>query len=431
MALDSIDTLLAVLRRTQLLAPEQVDEVARELVPHYPTAEGLGAYLVGIDWLTAYQLQLLLSEQWEDLTIGPYQVLDRLGEGGVSEVFKAWDTSRGRVVALKVLRQHLAGNSDVVQQFQREMQAITRLSHPNIIKTYDAHQVGSLHCFAMEFVEGMDLERFVQQFGPLPIEQACDFVRQAAGGLQHAHQLGLVHRDVKPANLFLLHPPIPGTAAKRGPDPVVKIIDWGLARCAGDPASPPDKDGAGDAGDAEKGRLIGTADYIAPEQASDPTLVDIRADVYSLGCTLFYLLTRQPPFPSGSLMQKILQHQQAEPPSLRSLRTDVPEELDALVRKMLAKDPADRFAIPLLLVTPLRRFCGGRVPGSGQGNGVRPGSVPVLNTPSSASLSRPDTAPGTAINLPRPSTHATLQRPGTHVNLSRPGNNGHGGRPAR
>ena len=413
MPLDSIDNFLSILRRTQLLSAEQVDEVARELVPHYGNPESLGEYLVSIDWLTAYQLQMLLAEQWDELTAGPYQILDRLGEGGVSEVFKAWDTLRGRVVALKVLRQHLTGNSEVVRQFQHELQAITRLSHPNIIKTYDAHQVGGLHYFAMEFVEGMDLDRFVRQVGPLCVELACDFARQAAQGLQHAHQLGLVHRDIKPANLFLLHPPLPGTA--RRPDPVVKIIDWGLARCTGEQS----EGGPGDT-EAEKGELLGTADYIAPEQALNPTLVDIRADVYSLGCTLFFLLTGRPPFPGSSVMQKVLMHQESEPPSLLSLRPDLPAELDALVRKMLAKGPADRFAIPLLVVTPLRRFCAPvvssgvlvRPVGSQQGIGYRPASSPTLGSPSSANLPRP--APGTAINLPRPATQPTIERPGSN-----------------
>src|SRR5262245_10265925 len=214
MTLNSTDTLLAMLRRVELLAPEQVDEIARELVPHFSDAVRLGEYLVRIDWLTPYQLQLLLAGHWAELTIGPYQILDRLGEGGLSEVFKAWATQRGRVVALKALRQDLTVKDEAVRQFQREFKAITRLSHPNVIKTFDAGQEGGLHYFAMEYVEGMDLERFVSQVGPLSVEMACDFARQAATGLQHAHQSGLVHRDVKPANLFLLHPPLPGVSAQ-------------------------------------------------------------------------------------------------------------------------------------------------------------------------------------------------------------------------
>jgi serine/threonine-protein kinase len=414
MSLDSIDTLLAVLRRTEILGAGEVDEVARELAPHCGEPRRLGEYLVGIDWLTAYQWQLLLAGRWDELVIGPYQVLDRLGEGGISEVFKAWDTARGRVVALKVLRQHLADNADVVRQFQREVQAITRLSHPNIIKTYDIQWEGATPYFAMEFVEGMDLDRFVQEAGPLPVHQACDWARQAAQGLQHAHQLGLVHRDVKPANLFLLHPPLAAGAGGRRPDPVVKIINWGLARCAGERAEG-DGVATGEGFDEEKGRLLGTADYIAPEQARDPTLVDIRADVYSLGCALYYLLAGRPPFDGASLMQKLIQHQQADPPPLGKIRPDVPAELDALILRMLAKKPEDRFAVPLLVVTPLRRFCtaGGPVRGGGTNNGTcyRPGSSSVLARPGAARLSGP-AAPGTAINLPRPGTHADLPRTG-------------------
>src|SRR5262249_43349283 len=160
--------------RVQLLTAAQVDEVARELGPHFTDPRALANYLVEIDWLTAYQTRLLFEGQWDELMIGRYQVLDRLGEGGVSEVFKAWDTLRGRVVALKVLPPPLASQSDAVRQFQRELQAVTRLSHPNIVKTYDAHQVGDLHYFAMEFVEGMDLDKYVRRTGPLPVEQACE-----------------------------------------------------------------------------------------------------------------------------------------------------------------------------------------------------------------------------------------------------------------
>ncbi|MGL4550784.1 MAG: serine/threonine protein kinase [Gemmataceae bacterium] len=396
MTLDSKKHLLDVLRRTQLLATEQVEQVATELLPFYPDATSIARYLVEIDWITAYQMGLLLSDRWDETAIGPYQILDRLGEGGISEVLKAWDTARGRVVALKVLRQDLTTNAEVVRQFRQEQQAITRLNHPNIIKTFDAGKVGPWHYFAMEYVEGMDLERFVRQVGPLPVELACDLGRQAAQGLQHAHGVGLVHRDVKPANLFLIHPPL--SALKKGPDPVIKVIDWGLARFL---------HGEGDGGgpDGEKGRLMGTADYIAPEQIEDASLVDIRADIYSLGGVLFFLLTGQPPFRGGTLMQKIVQHRDAPPPSVRDVRPDVCEELDELLQRMLAKAPEQRPQIPLLLVAALRKFSAGQI-GSAQATLLRPGSV----------------APGTALNLPRPQTHGTLTRPGTQPSMQRPAN---------
>src|SRR5947208_1034495 len=163
------------------------------------------------------------------MTIGPYLVLARLGEGGVSEVFKAWDTRKGRTVAVKLLRRGLPGQSDAIRQFRRELEALTRLNHPNIIKTFDAQQAGALDYLAMEYVEGTDLHHHVQKNGPLPAEQACDVIRQVAQGLQHAHQLGLVHRDIKPANLFLLAAPA-DTKGGAGRGTEAKILDWGLAR---------------------------------------------------------------------------------------------------------------------------------------------------------------------------------------------------------
>ena len=409
MAIQTNDHFLTVLHRTGLFEQEQLDEIRAQLLGLYRDPMALGEYLVEIGWLTGYQLQMLLAGHWDELMMGPFQILERLGEGGISEVFKAWDSAHGRLVALKVLRNELAANGHAVRQFQREHQAITRLSHPNIMKTFDASHEGAVDYFAMEFVEGMDLDRFVQRVGPLPVEQACDYARQVAQGLQHAHQMGLVHRDIKPANLFLLHPPLPptpGVPFKRGPDPLVKIIDWGLARCL-KTTSLGGTNTSTDQAEEEKGRLIGTADYIAPEQARDASLVDIRADLYSLGCTMHYLLAGRPPFVGTSLMQKLHQHQEAEPPSLRPIRSDVPEDLDELILRLLAKRPDDRPQIPLLVVTPLRRFCTaaggmvGRVP-SAPGTILRPASSQTL--PGAAST----------VNLLRPATQPSLPRPGVH-----------------
>ena len=393
MTQDSAEHLLAALQRSGLFGHEQLDEARRELVPSFPHAAALGEYLVEIDWLTAFQLQYLLAGEWDEVVLGPYQLLDKVGEGGVCRVYRAWDTAGGRFVALKVLHPHLAERADAVASFKGESRAISLMTHPNVIKAFASGEDEGRHFYAMEFVEGMDLERFVQTAGPLPIDHACDYVRQAAQGLQAAHQIGLVHRDVKPANLFLVNPPLPPATAspRRAPlDPVVKVIDWGLARTAAEGPAPGEV----------KGQLLGTADYMAPEQIQDSSLVDIRADVYSLGCTLHYLLTGQPPFPGGSVMQKILQHQEAAPPSLAHARPDVPDELDALVRRMLAKRPEDRPQIPLLLVTPLRKIalaCAGR-PVAGVAGPPRPGSSTVIPRPTLLNLPRP----ATSINLPLP-----------------------------
>jgi serine/threonine-protein kinase len=409
MCIDSPLALLDVLRRVQLLSPEQADEAARELLPHFGSAKALGDYLVEVDWLTSYQLRMLLSDRADELLVGPFQVLDCLGEGGVSEVFRAWDTDCGRVVALKVLRQHFATHSGMVHQFQRELKALTLLAHPNIVKTYEAEPDGSIPYLAMEYIEGMDLGRFVKEAGTLNVEQACDYARQVAQGLQHAHQMGLVHRDIKPSNLFLLNPPLPSSESRdwRGSGSVVKIIDWGLARCVRDAVQSGSPIHADSGTDAEKRSLIGTADFVAPEQALDPTLADIRSDIYSLGCSLFYLLTGQPPFGGTSVMQKLLQHQEAERPSLKASRPDVPEELDTLIRRMMARDPRDRFAIPLLVVAPLRRFTA--IAGGCGSTSLLGSSQPL----------RP-AAPGTVLNLPRPLTQTSIARPGTDGNLARP-----------
>lgn len=362
MPMDSVENLLTILQRMQVLTPQEVEEVTRELTPHFTDPLDLAHYLIEMQWLTEYQVELLFSNRWEELRVGPYLILDRLGEGGVSEVFLAWDTLKGRNVALKVLHQHLTDRSAAAREFQRELQAVTRLSHPNIIQIFDAKQMGSLNYFAMEYVEGLDLDRHVRRMGPMPIERACDCIRQVAQGLQHAHQMGLVHRDIKPANLFLVQSSesIAASSPRRTTDSTVKILDWGLARVRADAGG--DADRAGIDHDTEKGMLIGTADYIAPEQARDPCLVDIRADIYSLGCTLYFLLTGQPPFRGASLMQKLMQHQDAERPQVRDIRPDVPEELAAVVQRMMARHAEDRYAIPLLIVGALRHFTGAAVP---------------------------------------------------------------------
>jgi serine/threonine-protein kinase len=406
MPIDSVPTMLAILQRMQVLAPQEAQEISRELASHFNDPHELACYLAEHKWLTEYQVRLLFTDRWEELAIGPYVILDRLGEGGVSEVFKAWDTHKGRTVALKVLRQHLGDRSDAVREFQRELRVVTSLSHPNIVKTFEANQVGSLHYFAMEFVEGMDLDHHARQSGRLPVSQACEYVRQVAQGLQHAHQLGMVHRDIKPANLFLINPPPAGQAgappSRRGTDSVVKILDWGLARLR--PVAGETADASSMDMDAEKGKLIGTADFIAPEQARDPCLVDIRADIYSLGCTLYFLLAGQPPFPGTSLMQKLVQHQNAERPNVQELRPDVPDSLAAVLQRMMAKQPEDRYQIPLLVVTPLRQFV---TSGSG-----------LIRLPSNLNgmPSRPPT-----------STSLTPAKPPTSLNLrtSPPSTNGH------
>src|SRR5262249_45526423 len=253
-------------------------------------------------WLTPYQVNQIFQGQANSLVLGQYRLLERVGEGGMGQVFKARHQSMGRIVALKVIRKDRLENEVAVKRFRREIQIVGQLAHPNIVLAFDADAVGQSHFFAMEFVDGIDLSRLVKQSGPLPVAQACDYIRQAAMGLQHAHERGLVHRDIKPGNLLLAKADsgINGTSSRAGRGkrtggaagkPLIKILDMGLARlsCFDEDSTTMQL--------SQDGTVMGTPDYMAPEQGKNSHLVDWRADIYSLGCTFYYLLTGQMPFP--------------------------------------------------------------------------------------------------------------------------------------
>jgi len=413
--IQTVQDVVHAIRRARLLPDEQVAEILRDIAPRCRDSHGLLDYLVQIDWLTPYQVEQIDQDNWDGLTLGPYQMLAPLGQGGVSQVFQAWDTERGREVALKVIRQGLNDESEAVRQFERELAVITRLSHPNVIKTFDAHQVGRINYFAMEYVEGVDLNRYIADVGPLPVEYACDFIRMTALGLQHAYQMGMVHRDIKPANLFLINPPADPNVpfVRRGPDALVKILDWGLARMLPTPGEALQSDSSLD---PERGMMIGTADYVAPEQARDASLVDIRADIYSLGCTFYYLLAGRVPFPGNSLMQKLLKHQTEEPTPIKQLRPEVPDEVALVLHKMLAKNPNDRYQIPLLVVAPLRHYTLSALGNAGSVIRSSQGSSPGMR-PSSTMNVRPGTMLGLGTGRPVSRPSQPTQRPQTRPNL--------------
>ncbi|HEV3261470.1 MAG TPA: serine/threonine-protein kinase [Gemmataceae bacterium] len=255
-----------------------------------------------------------------------YRVVGLLGRGGMGTVFKAEHRLMERLVALKVIRKDWTDRPAAVERFRLEVKAAARLAHPNIVAAHDAEQAGDVHFLVMEYVEGSSLDRLVEERGPLPVTEACDYARQAALGLQHAFQRGMVHRDIKPQNLL------------RTPDGQVKVLDFGLARFASE---------SGRAGAlTHQGAVVGTPDYIAPEQARDARRADIRADIYSLGCTLYHLLAGHPPFPDGTVLQKLMAQQEREPAPLSELRNDVPPELNRVLARMIAKDPARRYQTP-------------------------------------------------------------------------------------
>jgi WD40 repeat protein/tRNA A-37 threonylcarbamoyl transferase component Bud32 len=262
-----------------------------------------------------------------------YRVLGLLGSGGMGTVFKAEHQRMERLVALKVIRKELTAHAEAVERFHLEAKAAARLTHPNIVTAYDADQAGDVHFLVMEYVEGETLESLVQRCGPLRVAEACSYIRQAALGLQHAYERGMVHRDIKPANLLLSR----AQSTQSADIGAIKIADFGLARLASEQP-------AGTLTPA--GTVVGTPDYIAPEQALQPQHADIRADIYSLGCTLYHLLAGRSPFPEGTALQKLMAHQQQRPPSLRALRGDVPAELVRVVERMMAKEPARRYQTP-------------------------------------------------------------------------------------
>lgn len=348
------------LRRFGLLTAPQLTEISGQIRGRCHDARALAKLLLQRGWLTAFQVEHLLVGKGQNLLLGPYLLLDHLGRGGLSQVFKARHTEHDLVVALKLIKPELFATPEGRQQFLLEVEAMAQLDHPNIVQFCDADQIGDTYYYAMEFVEGIDLGRFVQRYGPLPVLQACDYVRQVALGLQHAHEHNLIHRDIKPVNLWLEtrdeSNPVRSAAPRTGNTvPItarVKILDWGLASLR--PSIPSSRDG--DVSDAAPSGILGTPNYLAPEQADNPNLADIRSDIYSLGCTLYFLLTGQPPFPDGTVEDKIARHRDTEPLPVTQFRDDVPDELGHVSKRMLAKNPTDRFQTPAAVAVAMLPF---------------------------------------------------------------------------
>jgi serine/threonine protein kinase len=333
----TVEDFLGLVSKSGLLEPQQLDGYVSRLrqsrrLPGQP--EPLAAQLVRDGLLTSFQAEQLLSGRCRGFVLGKYRLLDRLGSGGMATVFLAEHVRLKRPVALKVLPSERADDPACRGRFLREAQAAAALDHPNIIRAYDLETEGSLYFLVMEYVEGVNLQELVNQRGRLEPVRAAHYIRQAARGLEHAHQAGLVHRDIKPANLLV----------SRGG--VVKVLDMGLARFFRDEDDLLTRQHEGKA-------ILGTADYLAPEQGRDSHDVDIRADIYSLGATFYFLLIGRPPFDGGTLNQKLIAHQMNPPLDVHDLRREVPRELAALVARMLAKDAAHRPQTPGEVVAAL------------------------------------------------------------------------------
>ncbi len=270
-----------------------------------------------------------------------FEILEEIGRGGMGIVYRARRLEDGGTFAVKVIRKDRLQHEEAVRRFRREAQAAARLCHPNIVTVFDSDRAGDTHYLVMEYVPGITLERQVEEQGPPTIAQACDFLRQAALGLQHAHEQALVHRDIKPSNLMVT----PSSAGFQ-----VKLLDMGVARVL--------QLGGGSPGESlstltHGGSVIGTADYVAPEQLEDPHGADIRADLYSLGCTFYFLLTGQVPFPGGSLISKLDKQRWHAPTPPETLRGDLPPAVGRVVEKLMAKSPAERYQTPGALADAL------------------------------------------------------------------------------
>ncbi|MGE3803655.1 MAG: SUMF1/EgtB/PvdO family nonheme iron enzyme [Gemmataceae bacterium] len=334
--------LVEELRTLQILQPEQAAEISKLAAPDTRT---LCRELMQRGHITAYQANLVGQGKAKELVLGSYIILDRLGEGGMGQVFKARHVRLDRIVALKVIRKERLSKPEAIRRFQREAKAAGRLSHPNIVAVHDSGEINGTHFLAMELVDGIDMARLVKKSGPLPVQHACHYMRQAALGLQHAHERGLTHRDIKPHNLLVTS------------EGKVKVLDMGLARL--ESLSGSDEESK-DSGLTKDGSVIGTPDYLAPEQAKDARNVDIRSDLYSLGCTFYYLLTGKRPFVAESLTETLLKHQLEEAVPVRKLRNEVPAPVEAIVAKLMRKKPEERYQKPDELAADLEQFLRGK-----------------------------------------------------------------------
>ncbi len=342
----TIAELADLIRKSGVVEDSRLNEYLRQIQSVQPTPTDprkCAAQMIRDGLLTQFQAENLLAGRWKRFFIGKYKVLERLGHGGMAQVFLCEHKIMKRRVAVKVLPTARAEEASSLERFHREARVVAALDHVNIVRAFDVDQDDQLHFIVMEYVDGVNLQDLVKRIGPLPPLRACHYIRQAALGLQHAFDAaGVLHRDIKPSNLLV---------DRQG---VVKILDMGLARFFHDHEDLLTKQ--------YDETVLGTADYLAPEQAVDSHSVDIRADIYSLGGTFYFLLTGQPPFPQGTVAQKLIWHQTREPKSINAYRNDVAPEIVAIVERMMAKSLDARFRWPREVAEALEPFTATPIP---------------------------------------------------------------------
>lgn len=336
MAVQSVSDLLKVLEKSALLSSEELESVKQEALgspDQFNTPEKLAKHWIQTNLLTKWQVMQLLSGK-AAFFLGKYKLLNLLGVGGMGRVFLAEHTIMHRKVALKVISKEFSKNPEALKQFQAEARAIATLNHINIVQAYNFEAEGDRFYIVMEYVDGQSLEKRVLKEGPLPFNDVVSYLRQSAKALRHAHQRNMIHCDIKPDNLLL------------NQSGQIKILDMGIAKL-NDPkkkSQPQDAELSSDSQvKKDESHILGTVDYLAPEMASGEAEADPRVDIYSLGCTMFFLLTGQVPYPETTLIERILAHQEKPPRDPRELRPDTPKELANIILKMEAKKPEDRY----------------------------------------------------------------------------------------
>jgi eukaryotic-like serine/threonine-protein kinase len=339
----TVQNVYGLLLRSRLLSVEDARAAYQRWQNEAKDAAGnLGQFLkwlVNHQHVTEYQAELLRRGHADGFFLNQYKILDRIGKGRMAGVYKAAH-ELGQVVAIKVLPPSKAKDPHFLGRFQREARMAIRLQHPNIVRAFQVGQAGTAHYIVMEYLEGETLEEVLLRRGKLPPPEAVQLIYQALLGLQHIHEQGLVHRDLKPANLMLVPPPGPAETTQKC---TVKILDMGLGRTTFEEGEPARAEGPEL---TVEGVLLGTPDYMAPEQARDARTIDVRADVYSLGCVLYHALAGRPPFPDTSVISQMIRHATEMPRPLREFNPAVPDGLQQILNWMLAKDPAQRYPTP-------------------------------------------------------------------------------------